>query len=231
MVSDEYRAYPVMGPTISDIWFQAVYGILDHGKSFVVDEGSFKGQTRLEYDYFSAEIFFPHKEPILPVIPAGCNIPPPVTHEYVYGGEGVEQSYIETLITNTKAPNEDYTYGERIHWQYPIIIDTYKKKGFRNNQMIIQVAGPEDIYLKDPPCLRHIDTRIQNNKLHFFVYFRSWDLWSGLPANLAGIVYLQQIMANEIGVEVGKMFVESKGLHIYGFAKKFAELRCMKYAK
>jgi len=94
--------------------------------------------------------------------------------------------------------------------------------------MILQVGQPMDIRLEDPPCLRHIDTRIQDNKLHFFVYFRSWDLWGGLPANLAGIQNLKEYMATEIGVEDGEMVVESKGLHLYGYAEELAKLRCMR---
>ena len=112
----------------------------------------------------------------------------------------------------------------QIEW----IIRTYKQFGERNNQMVLQVAHPSDITLVDPPCLRSIDTRVQGGKLHFFVYFRSWDLWGGLPANLAGIQNLKEYMANEIGVEDGEMIVESKGLHLYGYAEDLAKLRCLK---
>jgi thymidylate synthase len=111
----------------------------------------------------------------------------------------------------------------QIEW----IIDTYKKYGHRNNQMVLQIAQPTDLLLVDPPCLRQIDTRIQDNKLHFFVYFRSWDLWAGLPANLAGIQTVKEYMATAIGVEDGEMVVESKGLHLYAYAEKIAKLRCM----
>ena len=115
-------------------------------------------------------------------------------------------------------------YLNQIEW----IIRTYKKFGFRNNQMVLQVAHPSDIVLLDPPCLRSIDTRIQDETLHFMVYFRSWDLWAGLPANLAGIQNLKEYMAGEIGVKDGEIIVESKGLHLYGYAEELAKLRCLK---
>jgi len=120
---------------------------------------------------------------------------------------------------------EDGTlYLNQIEW----IIDTYRRYGHRNNQMVLQVAHPSDLTLVDPPCLRSIDTRIQDNRLIFYVYFRSWDLWGGLPANLAGIQNLKEYMAAEIGVEDGEMVVESKGLHLYGYAEDLAKLRCLK---
>ena len=115
-------------------------------------------------------------------------------------------------------------YLNQIEW----IIDTYKRFGSRNNQMVLQVAHPSDLTLLDPPCLRSIDTRIQDATLHFMVYFRSWDLWGGMPANLAGIQNLKEYMAGEIGVKDGEMIVESKGLHLYGYAEELAKLRCLK---
>jgi thymidylate synthase len=108
--------------------------------------------------------------------------------------------------------------------QIELCIWTYKNKGFRNNQMVLQVAQPSDILLQDPPCLRHIDTRIQDNKLHFVVYFRSWDLWGGLPSNLGAIQLLKEYMAGEIGVEPGETIASSKGLHIYDYVFELGEI-------
>jgi thymidylate synthase len=116
-------------------------------------------------------------------------------------------------------------YINQINW----VIDTYREYGHRNNQMVEQVAAPSDLVLLDPPCLRSIDTRVQNNTLHFSsVYFRSWDLWSGFPANLAAIQELKEYMAGELNVADGEMIVESKGLHLYGYAEDLAKLRCLK---
>jgi thymidylate synthase len=107
--------------------------------------------------------------------------------------------------------------------QIELLIWTYKNKGYRNNQMILQVGQPNDMLLQDPPCLRHIDTRIQDGKLHFYPYFRSWDLWGGFPANLAGIQLLKEYCAAEIGVEDGEMIASSKGLHIYDYSFDLAK--------
>jgi thymidylate synthase len=261
------KIHKIEARDLPDLWFQAVHDILDHGRRFKIDRGSYAGQTRLEYDYFTGYVKYPGTQPLLPDIPASIGIPPPVEHDYIYGGEGYERSYIEYLMTGSKEPGESYTYGERltkapltgdklVWWednnteiidkrevdgkavfeengkffinQIEWVIQTYKKFGSRNNQMVLQVAHPSDVTLLDPPCLRSIDTRIQDDTLHFFVYFRSWDLWGGLPANLAGIQNLKEYMAGEIGVKDGEMIVESKGLHLYGYAEDLAKLRCLK---
>ncbi len=252
---------------LPDLWFQAVHDILDKGSRFIIDRGSYAGQTRLEYDYFTGHVKYPGTLPLIPDIPASCGIPNPVEEAYIFGGEGYNRSYVEYLMTGHKEPGESYTYGERLtrvpvsgdklRWwkeknrdiiderdvdgkvvfeengsvylnQIEWIIDTYKRFGSRNNQMVLQVAHPSDVTLLDPPCLRSIDTRIQDETLHFMVYFRSWDLWGGMPANLAGIQNLKEYMAGEIGVKDGEMIVESKGLHLYGYAEELAKLRCLK---
>jgi thymidylate synthase len=99
---------------LPDLWFQAVHDILDKGRRFTVDRGSYAGQTRLEYDYFTGLVRHPGTQPILPDIPQACGIPNPVEDAYIYGGEGYERSYIEYLMTGQKAEGESYTYGERL---------------------------------------------------------------------------------------------------------------------
>ena len=76
-----------------------------------------------------------------------------------------------------------------------------------------------------------VDTRIQDDHLHFFVYFRSWDLWNGFPSNLGGIQLLKEYMSDEIGVQDGEMIVSSKGLHLYDYVVELAEMRCQKKAQ
>ena len=116
-----------------------------------------------------------------------------------------------------------HTHGWIVN-QMELMIWMYKNKGYRNNQMILQVGQPSDMLLQDPPCLRHIDTRIQDGKLHFFPYFRSWDLWGGMPANLAAIELMKRYCADAIGVGNGEIICSSKGLHLYQYIWEIAEI-------
>ena len=251
--------------TLDDAWFQLVYNILEHGRDFKIDEGSFAGCTRKEFDFIVVHITRPFERdtvsglPLIPKIPETMDIPAPVTEEYL-------NEYAPYLLGSDVEDGESYTYGQRLNrvkvekWesdrlvreqgkiykaysgsplenvvfdlmkylsQVDLAIWTYKEHGHRNNQMCLQVAEPKDMMLIDPPCLRQIDTRIQDGKLHFYPYFRSWDCWSGFPANLAGISMLQEHMADEIGVEQGEMICTSKGLHLYDYSVSFAQMRCM----
>lgn len=279
----------VEATSLPDAWFQAVYQCIHHGRDFVIDRGSFAGDKRLEFDYFTAHIKTPWAGSetdinlLLPHLSEGCSIPNPVDDNYL-------DDYLSTYLMGSDLSwSESYTYGQRMtrypipyEWfnlrssegnintgekpwkeiliqdkefwldhniiipegtpmnthsyfvnQMELLIRTYREKGFRNNQMVLQVAHPSDMLLQDPPCLREIDTRIQKEAdgktyLHFYPEFRSWDLWGGFPANLAGIELLKQYIAGEIStpenpVHNGEMIVRSKGLHLYKYVWELAE--------
>jgi len=231
---------------LPDAWFQCVYEIMDKGYKYLIDHGSYVGQKRLEFDYVTIHIKYPAVRPLIPEIPPSLGIPNPVAEGYI-------EQYLPYLMTPEKQPNEDYTYGERLAgWSYLVAMDgnsrrddvkntewrtvnqieevikMYKTKGYGTNQAAMSVSIPSDIFLGDPPCLRHVDTRIRYGKLHFMVYFRSWDLWNGFPANLAALQLLKEYMAAEIGVEDGEIIAASKGLHLYDYIWELAQLRTMR---
>jgi len=206
---------------IPDAWFQCVYEIIDKGHRYQIDRGSFKGQERLEFDYITVQIKYPGTRPLIPDIPEALCIPNPVADGYI-------ESYLPYLMTAEKQPNEDYTYGEYLEPQIAEVIRMYRNDGHGTNQAYMTVGDPKALLLNDPPCLRGIDTRIRYGKLHFIVYFRSWDLWNGFPANLGAIQMLKEYMAQEIGVEDGEIIAASKGLHLYDYIWELARLRTMK---
>jgi len=206
---------------LPDAWFQCVYQILDTGRTYTIDRGSYEGQKRIEFDYITVHIKYPGKRPLLPDIPPALGIPNPVDNDYL-------DQYLPYVMTSTKKEGEEYTYGEYLEPQINEIIRMYREDGHGTNQAYMTVGDPKTLYLSDPPCLRGIDTRIKDNKLHFVVYFRSWDLWNGFPANLGAIQLLKEYMAESIGVEDGQIIAASKGLHLYDYIWELAKLRTMK---
>ena len=206
---------------LPDAWFQCVYNILEKGRTYLIDRGSYEGQKRLEFDYVTVHIKFPGSRPLLPDIPPALGIPNPVADDYL-------DQYLPYLMTSEKKEGEEYTYGEYLEPQISEVIRIYREDGHETNQAYMTVGNPETIYLSDPPCLRGIDTRIKENRLHFAVYFRSWDLWNGFPANLGAIQLLKEYMAESIGVGDGEIIAASKGLHLYDYIWELAKLRTMK---
>ncbi len=225
---------------LDDAWFQCLCRILEKGYVYTITRGSYEGQRRLEFDFVVVRVRKPSHQ-IIPIIPEGMSIPAPTDMEYIQG-------YLSYLLTGAKTETEGYTYGERLVEpkvkvkegvggnemveemplnvnQVEEVIKIYKTQGYGTNQAIMEIGMPSDIKLVDPPCLRLIDTRIRYGKLHFILYFRSWDLWGGFPSNLGGLQLVKQYMAGEIGVEDGEIVAVSKGLHLYEYSWDIAKAR------
>jgi thymidylate synthase len=243
---------------IGDAWYQCLSKVLEIGREYEITSGSYAGeegksQKRKEFDYIVVQITNPGNRPLAPVVPEG--MVPPTNDAYI------EEYALKYLHTDQKQANEDYTYGQRLNNpmasladepdlisrlkmknvnQIEEVIRRYKKdfankKGYGTNQCTMSIEMPMDILLKDPPCLRIIDTRVREDdncetgfKLHFMVYFRSWDLVGGFPANLGGLQLLKEHMRREIGVDDGEIIAASKGLHIYEQSWGYANARCHK---
>ena len=200
---------------LPEAWFLCLCKCLNEGYEYKIDRGSYAGQRRKELDFIQVHIQYPGSRPLVPDVPQG--VPAPSTMEYV-------ENYLPYLMTSHVAEGEQYTYGQYLEKQISEVIRMYQQDGHNTNQAFMAVGDAESLKLTDPPCLRMIDTRIRYGKLHFIIYFRSWDLWAGFPSNLAGIQLLKEYMAAEIGVEDGEMICMSKGMHLYEYVWETARI-------
>jgi len=230
---------------LNDAWFQLVSMVQEEGRVYTITKGSYEGSRRWEFDFVTVQITFPGARPLVPDMPPGLSIPPPTSMEYIEG------EYLPYLVTGKVKEYESYTYGNRLVGLSPeeapkyhdqveryrklnkvnqvkIVTDMLRAAGDGTNQATMEIGMPSDCGTIDPPCLRLIDCRIQDGALHFYPYFRSWDLWGGFPANLAALQLLKETMASDIGVNDGEIIATSKGLHLYDFSWELAKLRTNK---
>lgn len=205
----------VVARDLPEAWNLCIRGIMDHGYKYLITRGSHVGSHRKEFDAVALEILYPGTKPLVPDVPEG--VPPPSSMDYV-------ENYLPYLMTSDKSQNELYTYGEDIDKQLPELIKMLKEAGDGTNQACMSVGNADSMFLEHSQCLRVVDTRIREGKLHFHVYFRSWDLWAGFPSNLAAVQILKEYVAGEVGVEDGQLFAYSKGLHLYEHHWKVANM-------
>ena len=200
---------------LSEAWFLCLGKTLTEGREYKIERGSYVGQRRKELDCLVLNVLRPASRPLIPDVPQG--IPPPTTMEYI-------ESYLPYLMTAHRAEGEQYTYGQYLEQQIAEIIRMYRDGGHNTNQAYMAVGDAKSVFLSDPPCLRGVDTRIREGRLHFYAYFRSWDLWAGFPSNLAALQLLKEYMASELGVDDGEIVAMSKGLHLYEYAWDLAKV-------
>jgi len=245
----------IEGGRIEEVWFKTIKACVELGHNYVIDKGEYEGTQRREFDLATLRITSPGIRPlacqsqsitpttdeeiekyfqnylmnpdfddpeeekrneykyatwIAPMWQACCDM-------LVQGEGGCNQA---TISTTSQMP-ELKTEIEEIF----VVENVLNPPVSHQSRYIIKEAWIEDTTLKQPPCLRVIDMRIRYGKLHFFVYFRSWDLIAGLPENLGGIQLLKEWCLDYINAELsdrgkpllqdGEIIAMSKGLHIY----------------
>jgi len=214
-VRSRMKITQIEAKTLPEAWFLCIKELFEESYLYTIDRGSYAGQRRKEFDFVTVRVEYPSSRPLIPDTPQG--VPVPTTMDYVEG-------YLPYLMVAGKKEKEDYTYGVDLERQIPEVIRMYKEDGYNTNQAYMAVGNAESLFLKDPQCLRGIDTRVRYGALHFIVYFRSWDLWAGFPSNLAALQLIKEYMASEIRVKDGELVACSKGLHLYDHCWDLARL-------
>lgn len=196
-----------------DAWYKVLREIWNNGDIFQVGYGSELSETRKLN--VTIEITHPENRPLL-------DEKAPYDMKYV-------QWYALKYLWSGTIEDETYTYGSRLRKpidQIEEAISRYlEEQGDRQITLVIRL--PIDIKKSlgtkrhESPCLSLIDTEIYNRKLHLTCYFRSWDAYAGLPANIAGIQLFNEALVSEINtrggltIETGKLIFHSKNCHIY----------------
>ena len=196
--------------TIQEAWREVMWLCIKNGYDFVVKGGSYVGQIRKQLPFISIKITDPGKRPFGPIMPPG--LPPPTTDEKI------EKYFLEYLMEDSLQENEQYTYGSYIKPQLPRIIELLLESKGNTNQACIAIGDRDSVNLPDPPCLRVVSFKVVNKHLDMSVFFRSWDLFVGLPENLGGLQMVKEyVLANldELGLTDGELIAYSDGLHLY----------------
>jgi len=226
---------------LPDAWYQVLRRIWDEGEGFSVHYGSEITETK-KLDV-TLEVLHPGNRPLVHE-KASCDL------GYVTG------YFMEYLWFGEKKPDETYTYSSRLRTpvdQIESAISRYVDELF-DRQVTMVVRIPEDILKEhsgrrhEPPCLTILDTEVVRDesdkklKLTLTGYWRSWDAFGALPANLAGLQLFSEAFVKELNtkgterhkdkweeVYSGKMIMHSKNCHIY--ERQFALVQDLLRAK
>jgi thymidylate synthase len=199
-----------------DAWFKTLKSIWSEGETFQVGYGSEETETRKLN--LTIEINHPENRPLVSdKAPCDMKYVQWYALTYLWCGEGKQ--------------DETYTYGSRLREPVDQVEEAIKNylKEQRDRQVTMVVRLPDDIYKinpktkekHEPPCLSLIDSEILENKMHLTCYFRSWDAYAGLPANIAGLQLFNEAFVAEINergnfsLKTGKLIFHSKNCHIY----------------
>jgi thymidylate synthase len=203
------RAFDIPGA-----WYRTLEEIWRNGDDFQVGYGSEVTMTKKLN--LSIEISSPETRPFV-AEKAPCDM------------RYVNWYALQYLWAGVKEEGETYTYGSRLREpvdQVEHLIGRYVEEP-NDRQLTLVIRQPQDIFRTvegmkhEPPCLTVIDTELVDDRMHLTCYFRSWDAYAGLPANVAGIQVFNEALVSEINARAGtkyatgKLIFHSKNCHIY----------------
>ncbi len=115
-------------------------------------------------------------------------------------------------------------YGPRISKYLQNIVAKLKQDN-GSRQTIITIYNSNDMLVdtKDVPCTIALQFAIRNNKLNLHVMMRSNDLIWGFQYDMFSFSVIQEIIANELGIDVGDYYHTTTSLHVYDYHWKLLE--------
>lgn len=210
--------------TLDDLYFKSLMATLKYGRPYLIDSGSEKGRHRLELDKVSITVLYPTTRPLAPIPRQGVPIVP--TSE-----ESIEK-YATSLLDEVRLGKYHYAYGgwmagiqpdEELfekgiprgtrfnQWDWSM--NHFVIHGFGTNHCAITIGCAEALQRYDwsykteaekgsTECLRQVLLKIKGGKLNLSALFRSWDLVSGSPENLGGLVRVMEKSCDAINERV-----------------------------
>lgn len=192
--------------TIGDAWLYAIRHCMDTGRDYTVWRGSYEGQRRRQLDSLAFLITNPGTRPLA--------VENPYTRQPVSNDEQITTYFCDYLINPEKRKNEQYTYAQRLAPNLEAVVKMLHDTP-NTNQATINVGRYGDVELSDPPCLRVLSWKLTPNGLQLSSFWRSWDLFNGLPMNLGGLQLLNEAVAEWAGYKPGYLVCYSDGAHVY----------------
>jgi thymidylate synthase len=116
-------------------------------------------------------------------------------------------------------------YGTPWTTQLPYILDTLRNDP-ASRQAVTTIWRPNPAKTKDVPCTISMQYLIRDNQLHAIVTMRSSDAWLGLPYDVFNFAQLQSMIASELRVAAGTLYLNLGSLHLYDRNRADA-IRCI----
>lgn len=124
-------------------------------------------------------------------------------------GETANSAYGSRLFRPNPALGFDIVQWETV--KQHLIDDPFTRRAVLH----IKTPADNDPKSKDIPCTLDLQFILRESKLHMFVNMRSSDCIFGIGNDVPAFTFFQEMMANELGVDVGIYSHKSNSLHVY----------------
>jgi thymidylate synthase len=136
--------------------------------------------------------------------------PIPGQYHHVQG-----ESWVDTLIGSDNESVDYNRNGTPVFDQIDYIIQNIKENPNSRRHVLTAWHPANATVSRLPPCHAFSVFNVQGNRLNLHLTQRSGDMALGVPFNIASYSLLQQIIAQETNLEVGKFHHSITDAHIY----------------
>lgn len=148
------------------------------------------------------------------------------------GGSG-DLSHIEYYVRAYSDESSDgrtvpSAYGPRLYHmngvnQLNSIVELLRANP-TSRRAVIQLFDARDLFLDvSPPCTCFLQFLIRGGRLHAFVSMRSNDAYLGLPHDMFAFTMIQELLARELGLELGTYSHAVGSMHLYAKHETYAQ--------
>lgn len=106
-------------------------------------------------------------------------------------------------------------YGKRVNHLISRFVDKLKNDKDTRQAILTIYCNDFKSKTKDTPCTLNLHCMIRNNKLNLHVYMRSNDFIWGTQYDVFNFTMFQEVIANELGIDVGEYYHTASSLHVY----------------
>ncbi len=212
----EKIGFVVRGERVGETWLKILRTVYDYG-TMVKMKSKDSTKVRMSQN--------------LMVVIDGEDPDDPQMEEYFRFDKPYLKSYYDEICTDKIPEGTLYTYGSRLRgWegkggekidQIADIISYLKEDQYRASTIaqtwIVEDELTRRILNKDKssPCIVLVQAYAPEDKLTLTVYFRSNDMFRAWPLNAFGLLKLQKVIAEGLGLKMGALTIISCSAHIY----------------
>ncbi|MFI0773145.1 thymidylate synthase [Streptomyces sp. NPDC021212] len=120
-------------------------------------------------------------------------------------------------LTGTAYGPRIFQYGTRGLDQWATVVDTLRQDP-DSKRAVIQILHPHELRVADNPdvaCTLCLQFLLREGRLHMVGYMRANDVYRGMVSDVFSFTFLQEMMARQLGAELGGYTHVAGSLHLY----------------
>ncbi|MFJ9752874.1 thymidylate synthase [Streptomyces chartreusis] len=139
--------------------------------------------------------------------------------EYIsYYAPGIRRFVLGSdALTGTAYGPRIFTFGPSRLDQWASVVETLREDP-DTKRAVVQIYRPEELTVPGNPdvaCTIGLQFLARNDRLNLVTYMRANDAYRGIASDIFSFTFLQELMARELGLEVGRYTHMVGSLHLY----------------